>query len=108
MNTQLLHIVLKQVRDRFLAYFSSLNDADLRAILNGQSEMLLDILQQRYGVGRDQAKAAWNDLVLRYVDGNNDERALHHSPVYVEAAPRTGVHRPQSVRLPYNPGRRIA
>ncbi|MBK8047551.1 MAG: hypothetical protein IPK16_10760 [Anaerolineales bacterium] len=69
MMTQLIHEVLNQRGATFRAYFSALNDQDFQAILNGPSKTLLDVLQLRYGFGPGDAKAAWNDFVMRHVDG---------------------------------------
>jgi len=71
MNTRLLQILLKLFRVDFLAHFSALTDQDVGAILAGPSETLLIILQQHYGYTCPQAKAAWNDFVLRYIDGHD-------------------------------------
>jgi hypothetical protein len=70
--------------------------------------MLLDVLQRRYGYSVDQAKAAWNDFVLRYVDGRNAKDSLKRCHVYAQAGTRAGNYRRHCVRLPYHPGRRIA
>jgi hypothetical protein len=71
MNAQHLHTALIQFRISFLAYFAALTDDDLAAILRGPSETLLEVLQLRYGYTREQAKAEWNEFVLRHMDGPN-------------------------------------
>src|SRR5262245_43199399 len=80
MNTNLLHNVLRQFQARFRACFSALTEQDLHTILTGPSELLLDVLAQRYGYTRTEAKAAWNEFVLRYVDGHDagQQRGLGH------------------------------
>lgn len=69
MDKHLLTCVLTQFRTNFLAYFPELSDQDLRLILLGPSETLLTVLQAHYGYTFAEAKAAWNDFVLREVDG---------------------------------------
>lgn len=70
MNAHHLHTVLVQFRVTFLTYFTALTDDDLATILQGPSETLLEVLQLRYGYTREQAKAEWNEFVLRHVDGH--------------------------------------
>lgn len=74
MNTCLLHSVLNQFPLSFLAFFGALTKRDLRAILDGEGETLITILQERYGYNRAQAKMAWNEFVLRYVDGHPTQK----------------------------------
>lgn len=76
MNTHLLHTILKQFQANFLAFFTVLTQCDLHTILAGESEMLLAVLQERYGYTQAQAKAAWNEFVLCHVDGEPAEAAL--------------------------------
>jgi hypothetical protein len=73
MNTHLLHNALRQFRMSFLAFFSALTEHDYQTLLEAEREMLLDLLQERYGYTRGEAKAAWNEFVLRYVDGHDAE-----------------------------------
>lgn len=72
MNSHRLYTVLIRYRARFLATFPALTAQDLRVILEGPSETLLDLLQARYGYTHVQAKAAWNDFVLDHIDGCGD------------------------------------
>jgi hypothetical protein len=74
MNTVLLHTILSKFRRNFLAFFTILTEQDYQALQAGSSEGLLDLLQERYGYTRAQAKAAWNEFVLRYVDGHEVKR----------------------------------
>jgi hypothetical protein len=69
MDKQLLASVLKQHRGDFLDHFPGLSEQDLRLILAGPSETLLAVLQARYGYTPAEARMAWNDFVLREVDG---------------------------------------
>ena len=73
MNIYQIHPILRQFRTSFRAFFSALTDQDLGVILAAPSEMLLIVLEERYGYTRLQAKAAWNEFVLRYVDGRVPE-----------------------------------
>jgi hypothetical protein len=76
MDTNLLHTILQRFQVNFLAYFDNLTLCDLQTILAGESDTLLALLQERYGYNQNQAKAAWNEFVLRYVDGQPaEERA---------------------------------
>jgi hypothetical protein len=97
MNTHLLHNVLRQFRASFLAFFSALTEQDYHTLLEEQSETLLELLQQRYGYTRPQAKAAWNEFVLRYVDGHDSKHRAGLScigalTVYLEVgSPRSSL-----------------
>jgi hypothetical protein len=71
MNAHHLHALLIQFRFTFLTYFTALTDDDLVIILQGPSESLLEVLQQRYDYTREQAKGAWNEFVLRHIDGRH-------------------------------------
>ena len=70
-NTPRLHHVLRRFRVSFLTYFTACTEQDYATLLEGQSETLLDLLQQRYGYTRGEAKATWNEFVLRHVDGHS-------------------------------------
>jgi hypothetical protein len=69
MNKTLLHDTLLQHRGAFLGYFAAITEQDVGLILAGESEVLLELLQARYGCTQPEAKVAWNDFVLRFVDG---------------------------------------
>jgi hypothetical protein len=101
MNTQRLHAVLQQHRVSFLACFRALTSQDYALLLEAPSETLLTLLQQRYGYTRSQAKTAWNDFVLRYVDG----RPLHDARGGIQTARRTHG---QAVRWQLDTGTPIA
>ena len=73
MNRELLHTVLKQCQAHFFAFFPALTASDLQIILAGECEMLLLILQERYGYTQMQAKNAWNEFVLHHLDGPTRE-----------------------------------
>lgn len=86
MNMYQIHQILRQFRRGFRAFFSALTDQDFGVILAAPSEMLLVVLQERYGYTRLQAKAAWNEFVLRYVDGRVPEEQAELAWVGVRAA----------------------
>lgn len=69
MNRDLLHTILKHFQANFVAFFPALTSSDLQAILAGECEMLLLVLQDRYGYTHAQAKGAWNEFVLCHIDG---------------------------------------
>jgi hypothetical protein len=81
MDAQLLHATLKRFRGSFLAFFPALTTQDYQTLLAGEGETLLDLLGRRYGCTRGEARSAWNEFVLRHVDG----RDLCHTRV--RAAP---------------------
>jgi hypothetical protein len=49
--------------------FPSLTERDLVQILNAPARRAICILQRSFGGNLEDAKAAWNDYVLRYIDG---------------------------------------
>ncbi|HRW09525.1 MAG TPA: hypothetical protein P5121_30700 [Caldilineaceae bacterium] len=69
MNRVILHRTIRQFRQQFLMNFQRVTENDLHAILAESSEMLLMVLATRYGYTRDDAIGAWNEFVLRHVDG---------------------------------------
>ena len=93
MNKHLLHTTLRRFRGSFLAHFQRITEQDLRLILTGPSEMLLTVVQMRYGYSRAQAKVVWNDFVLRSVDGHPlDPTSMWASPHCEDSAPLRGQH----------------
>lgn len=69
MNRNILHHTIRQFRHSFQADFSRLTQQDLCTILSGPSETLLTVLHERYGYTPLQAIQAWNEFVLRRVNG---------------------------------------
>ena len=69
MNPTILHRTIRQFRQSFLTDFSQLTEQDLHTILNGHSETLLTVLHKHYGYTPAQAISAWNEFVLRRVNG---------------------------------------
>jgi hypothetical protein len=51
------------------ACFPDLSERDLMLMLTARPPQAVYILQQCFGCEMEDAKAAWNDYVLRYVDG---------------------------------------
>jgi hypothetical protein len=51
------------------ACFPSLAERDLMQILCSTPQHAVYVLQQCFGCDMEDAKAAWNDFVLRYIDG---------------------------------------
>lgn len=73
MNPMILHRTLRQFRQQFLADFDRLTEQDLHMILSGPSEALLTALHHHYGYTRTQAIQAWNEFVLRHVNGHSPD-----------------------------------
>ena len=69
MNTYQFHSILRRYRKSFQEYFTALDAADIDLALQQGGTKVLDILAERYGYEEHEARAAWNDFVLRYVDG---------------------------------------
>jgi hypothetical protein len=72
MLPQQYHQVLNHFQANFRYFFSKLTDEDMRTLLTGSPAALLSVLEQQYGYAAPEAKAAWNEFVLRYVDGNTE------------------------------------
>jgi hypothetical protein len=79
MNAQLLHATLRRFRRSFLAFFPALTVQDYHTLLAGEGETLLAVLHMRYGCTPGEARGAWNEFVLRHVDGC-DDRCTHRPP----------------------------
>ncbi len=60
--------------------FPSLSERDLVQMLNAPAQQAIDILQRSFGGNREDAKAAWNDYVLRYIDGQPSRCEGNGSP----------------------------
>ncbi len=50
--------------------FPGLAERDLMQILAARPRHAIYILQQCFSCGPEDAQAAWNDFVLRYIDGH--------------------------------------
>jgi hypothetical protein len=62
------------------ACFPDLCERDLMLLLTARPPQAVYILQQSFDCAMEDAKAAWNDYVLRYVDGQpqwEDEERRH-------------------------------
>jgi hypothetical protein len=83
--------LLTQIRSRQAAHlracFPTLAERDLLQIVGSRPQHAVYVLQQSFGCDVEDAKAAWNDFVLRYLDG----------PGYIEPAQRGQL--PPSGRL---------
>ena len=51
------------------ACFPGLSERDIVQMLSTRPDHAVNLLQQYFGCNLADAKAAWNDYVLRYVDG---------------------------------------
>lgn len=68
-NDSLLFLIrTRQVAD-LRCCFPTLSERELMQILCSTPGQAVYILQQCFGCGTAEAKAAWNDYVLRYIDG---------------------------------------
>lgn len=85
MNPTILHRTIRQFRHAFLTDFNRLTEQDLRTILNGPSETLLTVLNKHYGYTPAQAISAWNEFVLRRVNGQR-AKAYGSSPAQAVVA----------------------
>jgi hypothetical protein len=65
--------LLTQIRSRQAAHlracFPTLAERDLLQIVGSKPQHAVYVLQQSFGCDVEDAKAAWNDFVLRYLDG---------------------------------------
>ena len=75
MNKDILAGKWKQVKGKVRDWWGDVTDDDV-AQINGKFETFVGVLQERYGYTRAQAKAAWNEFVLRYVDGHTVKRQV--------------------------------
>ncbi len=64
----LVSIRTKQMRG-LRACFPTLTERDLVQMLNAPAQRAIYILQHSFGGNLEDAKAAWNDYVLKYIDG---------------------------------------
>jgi hypothetical protein len=53
--------------------FPSLTERDLIQMVNAPARRAIYILQRSFGGNLEDAKAAWNDYVLRYIDGQSSD-----------------------------------
>lgn len=67
--------------------FQGISERDLLQLLCATPQHAVDILQRHFACSVEDAKAAWNDYVLRYIDGQPTA--------------------PLPVELPQRPNRRI-
>ncbi len=55
-------------------HFPGLSERELMQLLAASPQHAVYILQRCFGCDVADAKAAWNDYVLRYVDGHRDSQ----------------------------------
>ena len=78
--------LLTRLRTRHAAVlrtcFPGLSERDLMQILAAKPRHAVYILQQCFGCAPEDAQAAWNDFVLRYLDGphTGPHSGTHTSP----------------------------
>lgn len=65
----LFHVIVVGLEATFRSYFPAIGDQDYASIVAGEADLLIEILQRRYGCGKGEARGAWNDFVLHHVDG---------------------------------------
>ena len=75
----LVSIRTKQMRG-LRACFPSLTERDLVQMLNAPAQRAIYILQRSFGGNLEDAKAAWNDYVLRYIDGQPSDGEAAYEP----------------------------
>lgn len=73
MNRIVLHRTIRQFRHQFLTDFQLFTEQDIQRILTGPCETLLALFAERYDYSRDEAIFAWNEFVLRRVDGESNQ-----------------------------------
>jgi hypothetical protein len=64
------------------ACFPTLTERDLMQMVHAPAQRAVYILQHSFGCNLEDAKAAWNDYVLRYVDG----QAEAYGPTHQQAS----------------------
>ena len=71
MNSDIIQGKWKQASGDVKKFFGKLSDNDLQQI-NGNSEKMLGVLQERYGYSRDQAETEWKKFTKDRGDMWND------------------------------------
>jgi uncharacterized protein YjbJ (UPF0337 family) len=74
MNSDILEGKWKQMRGSVKAFFGKLTDDDLTTV-EGNSDRLVGVLQERYGYTRDQAQAEWDKFVRTTNNVSNDAQS---------------------------------
>jgi uncharacterized protein YjbJ (UPF0337 family) len=65
MNEDVLKGKWKEIKGRVKEKWGKLTDDDLTAV-EGKKEILLGLLQQRYGYAKDKAEQEYKDFIARY------------------------------------------
>jgi len=87
----LVSIRTKQMRG-LRACFPSLTERDLVQMLNAPAQRAIYILQHSFGGNLEDAKAAWNDYVLRYIDGQSSGCEPAYEPLAQGPQRRMRMH----------------
>ncbi len=87
MNTALIHIILRRYRRSFLTFFAAFGEQDVERALHGDGAYLLQMFAERYGYGQSEAKAAWNEFVMRFVDGSELVRLEQKTTAHAAEGP---------------------
>ena len=72
--------------------FPSLAEPDLLQMVNAPARRAIYILQRSFGGNLEDAKAAWNDYVLRYVDAQPSSGETAYKPSAQEPQRRMRMH----------------
>jgi hypothetical protein len=87
----LVSIRTRQMRG-LRACFPSLTERDLVQMLNAPAQRAIYILQHSFDGNLEDAKAAWNDYVLRYIDGQPSGCEAIYEPLAQGAQRRMRMH----------------
>lgn len=75
--------LILQLRGRQVAHlracFPGLTERALMQMLYCTPKQAVHVLQQSFGCDMEDARAAWNDFVMRYVDGTQGQRSTTSS-----------------------------
>jgi hypothetical protein len=87
----LVSVRTKQMRG-LRACFPSLTERDLVQMLNAPAQRAIYILQHSFGGNLEDAKAAWNDYVLQYIDGQPEGCEAAYEPMARGSQRRMRLH----------------
>ena len=74
MSEQLFTYLEAQQETHLRRCFPNLSERDLAVILLSPHEYAPAVVQRCFGGNAAEAKAAWNDYVLRYIDGARQQK----------------------------------
>ena len=72
--------------------FPNLTERDLIQMANAPARRAIYILQRSFGGNLEDAKAAWNDYVLRYIDGQPSDSEAAYEPAAQGPQGRMRMH----------------